>query len=83
MALNIPFMAIAQAINVLLPITKKRTKSEEAEAKTTLADNPGPLSTLTAVGLVTGGVVYGSLEEAVYGVVAALVGIGFYLYKGK
>lgn len=79
----IPFLAILKAAEVLLPLTKKRTKSEEAEARTTLADNHGPVSTLLAAGLVSGGVVYGSLEEAIYGVLAAIVGLGFYLYKGQ
>ena len=83
MALNIPFMAIAQAFNVIAPFTKKRSQSEEAEAKQVIAGNHGPLSTLAAAGIISGGVVYGSLEEAVYGVVAALVGLGFYLYKGQ
>ena len=79
----IPFLAIAQAINVLLPITPKRSMSEEAEAKQVIASNHGPVSTSIGNILMGGGVVYGSTEDAVMGVITSLVGLGFYLFDHR
>lgn len=81
MAITVPL--ILQAFATISPLFKKNSLSEKEDAKKVLKANHGPVSTLLAAGLVTGGVVYGSLEEAIYGVLAAVVGLGFYLYKGK
>ena len=80
MALPIPL--ILQAIATLVPIGKA-SLSQKEDAKTLIKANNGPLSSSLGTILMGGGVVYGTFEEAVYGVVASLVGLGLYLYQNR
>ena len=77
----IPFLAILKAAEVLLPLTRKRSKSEEADAKKVLADNNGPISSSIGMALMASGVAVGTLEDAVYGFIMGLVGLICYFYR--
>jgi len=85
MALNIPFMAILKAAEVLLPLTKKRSKSEEAEAKQVLVENNGSLTSTAGIIAMTAAAAavphVTSLEDALTPLITAIVGLLCYFYR--